>query len=107
MSGAIEDIAKKWLAEPAYTKVFKHTADVIEDYLCYLLTAIGAIAGILITLLGSAGEAAAHAAVQVQGVRHWDFQFAGQRRGEAGCAPLVRAPRILPASLLPVPPAAQ
>ena len=44
MSGAIEDIAKKWLAEPAYTKVFKHTADVIEDYLCYLLTAIGAIA---------------------------------------------------------------
>lgn len=44
MSGAIEDIAKKWLAEPAYTKVFKHTADVIEDYLCYSLTAIGAIA---------------------------------------------------------------
>ena len=44
MSGAIEDIAKKWLAEPAYTKVFKHTADVIEDYICYFLTAIGAIA---------------------------------------------------------------
>jgi len=44
MSGAIEDIAKKWLSEPAYTKVFKHTADVIEDYLCYLLTALGAIA---------------------------------------------------------------
>ena len=44
MSGAIEDIAKKWLAEPAYTKVFKHTADVVEDYICYFLTAIGAIA---------------------------------------------------------------
>ena len=66
MSGAIEDIAKKWLSEPAYTKVkqqilsiistklkilstistqvFKHTADVVEDYICYFLTAIGAIA---------------------------------------------------------------
>ena len=39
MSGAIEDIAKKWLAEPAYTKVFKHTADVIEDYMPYCLIA--------------------------------------------------------------------
>lgn len=44
MSGAIEDIAKKWLSEPAYSKVFKHTFDVIEDYLCYLLTGIGSIA---------------------------------------------------------------
>eukprot|EP00092_Neocalanus_flemingeri_P032028 GFUD01034810.1.p1 GENE.GFUD01034810.1~~GFUD01034810.1.p1 ORF type:complete len:905 (+),score=215.05 GFUD01034810.1:108-2822(+) len=44
MSGAIEDIAKKWMSEPAYTKVFKHTADVIEDYICYFLTAVGAIA---------------------------------------------------------------
>ena len=25
-------------------KVFKHTADVVEDYICYFLTAIGAIA---------------------------------------------------------------
>ena len=44
MSGAIEDLAKKWISEPTYSKVFKHTADVVEDYLCYLLTAIGAIA---------------------------------------------------------------
>ena len=26
------------------TKVFKHTCDVIEDYLCYFLTGIGSIA---------------------------------------------------------------
>ena len=44
MSGAIEDIAKRWLAEPSYSKVFKHTFDVIEDYLCYGLTAAGSIA---------------------------------------------------------------
>ena len=44
MSGTIENIAKKWLIEPGYTKVFKHTADVIRDYLCYLLTSVGAIA---------------------------------------------------------------
>ena len=30
MSGTIENIAKKWLIEPGYTKVFKHTADVIR-----------------------------------------------------------------------------
>ena len=54
MSGAIEDIAKKWLSEPAYTKVFKHTADVIEDYLCYFLTAVGAIA-LSIRFLSSLG----------------------------------------------------
>ena len=44
MSGTIENIAKKCLIEPGYTKVFKHTADVIRDYLCYLLTSVGAIA---------------------------------------------------------------
>ena len=44
MSGAIEDVAKRWLAEPTYSKVFKHTCDVIEDYLCYGLTTIGSIA---------------------------------------------------------------
>ena len=44
MSGAIEDLAKKWISEPKYQKVFKHTADVVEDYFCYLLVALGAVA---------------------------------------------------------------
>ena len=54
LSGVIEDIAKKWLSEPAYTNVFKHTAVVIEDYLCYFLTAVGAIA-LSIRFLSSLG----------------------------------------------------
>lgn len=62
MGSQIEDIASKWLLDPAYAKVFKHTADVVEvgtlyslpiktstylyfqDYMCYMLTAIGALA---------------------------------------------------------------
>ena len=44
MGSQIEDIANRWLLDPAYAKVFKHTADVVDDYMCYLLTAIGALA---------------------------------------------------------------
>lgn len=44
MSGAIEDLAKKWITEPKYQKVFKHTADVVEDYFCYILIALGTVA---------------------------------------------------------------
>lgn len=29
---------------PAWQKVFKHTFDVIEDYVCYVLVTVGAIA---------------------------------------------------------------
>ena len=36
MSG-IEEVAKSWLLDPAWQKVFKHTVDVLEDYVSYLL----------------------------------------------------------------------
>ena len=36
MSG-IEEVAKSWLLDPAWQKVFKHTVDVLEDYISYLL----------------------------------------------------------------------
>ena len=36
MSG-IEEIAKSWLLDPQWQKVFKHTVDVVEDYISYLL----------------------------------------------------------------------
>ncbi|XP_023323607.1 uncharacterized protein LOC111697737 isoform X2 [Eurytemora carolleeae] len=44
MAGAIEEAAKKFLVEAKYEKVFKHTFDVIEDYLNSALLAVGAIA---------------------------------------------------------------
>ena len=36
MSG-IEGLAKSWLSDPPWQKVFKHTVDVIEDYISYIL----------------------------------------------------------------------
>ena len=36
MSG-IEDVAKNWLVDPVWQKVFKHTVDVFEDYVSYVL----------------------------------------------------------------------
>ena len=44
MSGALENVAHNWLTEPQWQKVFKHTFDVIEDYVTYVLVAVGAIA---------------------------------------------------------------
>ena len=44
MGSSIEDVARSWLADPAWQKVFKHTFDVIEDYVSYVLVALGAIA---------------------------------------------------------------
>ncbi|XP_023343416.1 uncharacterized protein LOC111712896 [Eurytemora carolleeae] len=43
MSGAIEQAAKNFLVDPAYQKVFKHTFDVLEDYISGFLIAAGAI----------------------------------------------------------------
>ena len=43
MSG-IEEVAKSWLVDPAWQKVFKHTLDVLEDYICYILITTGALA---------------------------------------------------------------
>ena len=63
MSGAIEDLAKKWITEPTYQKVFKHTADVVEDYCCYLLVALGAIA-LSVRFLSSMGTGEAICIVQ-------------------------------------------
>ena len=55
MSGSIEDIAKRWMMEPDFIKMFKHTADVIWDYISFILTAIGglAISVRFITTLGA------------------------------------------------------
>ena len=44
MSGALETGARAWLEDPAWLKNLKHTGDVIQDYLCYGLFVIGAIA---------------------------------------------------------------
>jgi hypothetical protein len=43
MAGSIEDVAKSWLMDPAWQKVFKHTIDVIEDYVSYVLITVGAV----------------------------------------------------------------
>ena len=40
MSGGIEEVAKSWLSDPPWIKVFKHTVDVIEDYISYILVRI-------------------------------------------------------------------
>ena len=37
MSGEFTDVAKSWLLDPAWQKVFKHTVDVFEDYVSYIL----------------------------------------------------------------------
>ena len=37
-------LLEKWMTEPAYQRVFKHTADVLEDYLCYFLISLSAVA---------------------------------------------------------------
>ena len=44
MGDGIGDVAKSWLADPPWQKVFKHTFDVIEDYVNYILVAVGGIA---------------------------------------------------------------
>ena len=36
MSG-IEQIATSWLSDPPWIKVFKHTVDVVADYISYIL----------------------------------------------------------------------
>ena len=43
MGSSLEEVAKNWLVDPAWQKVFKHTFDVIEDYVSYILVAVGAI----------------------------------------------------------------
>ena len=43
MGDSLGDIAKSWLADPPWQKVFKHTFDVIVDYVTYILVAIGGL----------------------------------------------------------------
>jgi hypothetical protein len=43
MAGSIEDVALSWLSDPAWQKVFKHTIDVVEDYVSYVMITVGAI----------------------------------------------------------------
>jgi hypothetical protein len=44
MGDSLGDIAKSWLADPPWQRVFKHTFDVIVDYVTYILVAIGGVA---------------------------------------------------------------
>ncbi len=44
MTGGIEDVVTSWLSDPAWQKVFKHTLDVLEDYVSYILLSVGAVA---------------------------------------------------------------
>jgi len=37
MGDGLGEVAKSWLADPPWQKVFKHTFDVIEDYVNYIL----------------------------------------------------------------------
>lgn len=43
MASSIQETAASWLADPAWQKVFKHTFDVLEDYIAYVLVAVGTI----------------------------------------------------------------
>ncbi len=43
MGDSLGDVAKSWLADPPWQRVFKHTFDVIEDYVTYMLIAVGGI----------------------------------------------------------------
>ncbi|QQP57419.1 Uncharacterized protein FKW44_002400 [Caligus rogercresseyi] len=40
---SLEDVAKTWLTDPPWQKVFKHTFDVLEDYISYVLITVGTI----------------------------------------------------------------
>lgn len=55
MEAGIEDVAKSWLIDPAWQKVFKHTFDVVEDYISYLLITAGALA-LSVRLLDTVGS---------------------------------------------------
>jgi len=37
MSDSIEGVVKSWLIDPNWQKVFKHTFDVFQDYISYIL----------------------------------------------------------------------
>ena len=54
MSGAIEEVAKKWLNEPRYANVFKLTSDVFKDYLCTVMVGIGSLV-LAVNFLSSMG----------------------------------------------------
>ena len=54
MSGAIEEVAKKWLAEPRYANVFKLTQDVLKEYLCNVLLGVGSLV-LAVNFLSSMG----------------------------------------------------
>lgn len=40
MGDGLGEVAKSWLADPPWQKVFKHTFDVIEDYVNYILVEV-------------------------------------------------------------------
>ena len=54
MSGAIEEVAKKWLNEPRYANVFKLASDVFKDYLCNVMVAVGSLV-LAVNFLSSMG----------------------------------------------------
>ncbi len=62
-------MAKSWLLDPAWQKVFKHTSDVLEDYVSYALVAVGAIclSVRLLTTLGTGDLVCIAIGVEVSG----------------------------------------
>jgi hypothetical protein len=40
---SIEAVAQNWLVDPPWQKVFKHTFNVLEDYVTYVLISVGAV----------------------------------------------------------------
>ena len=54
MSG-IEDVARSWLLDPPWQRVFKHSLDVAQDYAAAIMVAVGAVA-LSVRLLSTLGS---------------------------------------------------
>lgn len=54
MGESLSEVAKNWLTDPSWQKVFKHTTDVLEDYVSYILVAVGTVA-LSVRLLSTLG----------------------------------------------------
>ena len=40
---SVDGLAQSWLRDPPWVRVFKHTLDVLQDYIAYLLLSVGAV----------------------------------------------------------------
>ena len=51
----VNSVSNAWLVDPHWQKVFKHTLDVLQEYIYYVLMTTGAIA-LSIKLLSTLGS---------------------------------------------------